>query len=153
MKQKTIKALLSGLLFACLVLAMISFFTDHTSDAKSNAPCEIDRGSCFRETDDGVTVEFDILPKPVTALSELSFKITVKKNGALLNDADVILELFMPGMFMGRNQPVLKQTAKGRYEGKGFITRCASGRKTWQANILVEKNGKTAVADFVFEVY
>lgn len=153
MNPTTSKLVLLAAIVPCLVLIALFLNNAREGFAKTVTPCDFARGPCVLETEDGVKIEFDILPKPVTAMSELFFVITVTKNNALLSDAAVLLELSMPGMFMGRNRPVLKQTAKGRYEGKGFITRCASGRKTWQANILVEKNGKTTVADFVFEVY
>jgi hypothetical protein len=153
MKPLTIKRVLVAALFPCLVLIALFFFSDRDGGAKTGAPCDIGRGPCVQEAENGVKIEFNILPKPVIAMSELFFVITVTKNSALLSDADVLLDLSMPGMFMGRNRPVLKQTSKGRYEGKGVITRCASGRKTWQATVTVENNGKTAVADFVFEVH
>ena len=74
---------------------------------------------------------------------ENTFVVIVTRNGKPITDASVRLDLSMPHMFMGRNQPVLKQVKDGRYEGKGIITRCASGRKTWQADVVVESAGKT----------
>jgi hypothetical protein len=58
----------------------------------------------------------------------------------------------MPGMFMGKNRPALKQVSDGRFEGKGVITTCPSGKKTWQAEVIVARGEKTAVIDFVFKV-
>jgi len=152
MEPLTIKRVLASVLFPCFVLITL-FFTDRDSNAGTGAPCDIGSGPCFQQADEDVTIEFNILPKPVTARSELIFVITVTKNNERLSDAVVLLDLSMPGMFMGRNRPVLKQTNKGRYEGKGVITRCASGSKTWQAKVTVEKSGKTSVADFIFEVH
>jgi hypothetical protein len=120
--------------------------------ADSNAGCDIQRGSCRLVTNDGTAVELDIQPKPVKAMTDLDFMITITRDGTLLKDTLISLDLSMPGMFMGRNRPVLKQVQPGRYEGKGIVTKCPSGRKTWQAEITVERDGKTAVVDFVFEV-
>ena len=103
-------------------------------------------------TSDGMTIEFDIQPKPVTAMTECTFVVTFTRNAVPIMDASVHLDLSMPNMFMGKNQPVLNHIKDGRYEGKGVITRCASGRKTWQADVAVVSAGKTAVATYVFEV-
>jgi hypothetical protein len=120
------------------------------ADKETN--CDIQRGSCRRVTNDGTAVELDVLPKPVKALTELDFIITITRDGVPLKDAFISLDLTMPGMFMGRNRPVLKEVKPGRYEGKGVVTRCPRGRKTWQAEATVEHDGKTAIVDFVFEV-
>lgn len=114
--------------------------------------CDIQRGSCRQVADSGTAVELDILPKPVKALTELDFIVTIKRGGVPLKDALIDLDLTMPGMFMGHNRPVLKQVKPGRYEGKGVITRCPSGGKTWQAEVTIEHDGKTAIVDFLFEV-
>jgi hypothetical protein len=104
------------------------------------------------KTGDGMTIEFDIQPKPVAAMTESTFVVTVTRNGMPLIDASVHLDLSMPHMFMGKNQPILNHIQDGRYEGKGVITRCASGNKTWQADVAVVSAGKTAVARYEFEV-
>lgn len=113
--------------------------------------CDIQKGACIQKTGSGMTVEFDILPRPVTAVSDLQFVVKLERQGRPVPDAEVGLDLFMPGMFMGKNQPVLKHTSRGQYEGKGIITRCMSGRKTWQADISV-KHDKQETVSFIFEV-
>ena len=122
------------------------------SAAENRTACDIQRGSCLIETGDGMTIEFDAQPKPVAAMSELTFIVNLSRGGSPVTDASTALDLSMPGMFMGKNRPVLKQVYDGRYEGKGIITRCSSGKKTWQADVTVKHAGKTAVASFVFEV-
>jgi nitrogen fixation protein FixH len=114
--------------------------------------CDIQLGPCIRETEDGTTVKFDIKPRPVRAMAELEFIVTLTRGGTPLDGASVALELSMPGMFMGENRPALKQADPGRFEGKGVIIRCPSGEKTWQAAVTVARGGKTAAVDFLFEV-
>jgi hypothetical protein len=114
--------------------------------------CDIQNTSCIMKTLDGMTIEFDVQPKPVTSMVESTFVVIVTRNGQPLTDASVLLDLSMPHMFMGKNQPALRQIKDGRYEGKGVITRCASGKKTWQADVTVKTAGETALAAFVFEV-
>jgi hypothetical protein len=120
--------------------------------AEAALHCGIQIGSCIMRTNDGMTIEFDVQPKPVAAMTESTFVVIVIRNGKPVTDASVHLDLSMPHMFMGKNQPILKHIKDGRYEGKGIITRCASGSKTWQADVAIRADGKTAVAAFVFEV-
>ena len=130
-----------------IVAAAPAFSADETTSL-----CNIQHGSCIKQRDDGMMIEFDIQPKPVAAMTESTFVVTVTRNAVPIMDASVHLDLSMPHMFMGKNQPVLNHIKGGRYEGKGVITRCASGRKTWQADVAVVSAGKTAVATYVFEV-
>lgn len=133
------------------VVFIVLFFFLGCPDTES--PCDIHHGPCSQETGKGLKISFDILPKPVQVMSDRRFIITVAKENVLMNDAVVFLDLSMPGMYMGRNQPALKKTAPGRYEGKGVIPRCPRGGTTWQAKVTVDLNGKITVADFTFEVH
>jgi hypothetical protein len=135
-----------------LLAGIVSIGVPPASAAGYGTTCDIQSGSCLKETGDGMTVEFDIQPKPVVALSELTFIVNLTRGGMPVTDASVVLDLSMPGMFMGKNQPILKHAKNGRYEGKGVITRCPSGKKTWQADVTVGHDGKTAITSFVFEV-
>lgn len=136
--------------FASLFFYSLMFLT--ATFAPAAAPCAIQQGACSFTTDSGMTVEFDIQPKPVRAMSKLDMLVSVKENGKPVTDASVKLDLTMPGMYMGKNSPDMKHSANGRYEGKGIITRCMSGRKTWQADVIVERGGTRQAASFVFEV-
>lgn len=115
--------------------------------------CDIQQGSCAATTTEGLVIEFDIQPKPVVAMTELKFSVNLKRAGSGDQKVNsVLLDLTMPGMYMGKNQPSLKKTADNSYEGTGIITRCMSGRKTWQAIITAEQAGRTSSAGFIFEV-
>ncbi len=114
--------------------------------------CVIQQGPCIKEAGQGMRILFDIQPRPVKALSDLVFSVTLTRSGKSVTDAAVLLNLSMPGMYMGRNQPVLKHVQDGRYEGKGIITRCMSGRKTWKADISIRQQAVAERASFVFEV-
>ncbi len=114
--------------------------------------CDIQQGPCITATDDGTKIKFEILPRPVTAMSDLTFIVSLSKNGKPVHDATVLLEFTMPGMYMGKNQVALKRGKNGRYEGHGTITRCMSGHKTWKAKVTATDAGKSVAADFIFEV-
>lgn len=119
--------------------------------ADQTTQCDIQRGICRITTIDGLTVEFDIDPKPVVAMAELRFMVYLKQTG-VKDVSSVALDLSMPGMFMGKNEPLLRRTGGGKYAGTGSIPRCASGGRTWQATIAVRQQDKISRVAFVFEV-
>jgi len=118
---------------------------------ESAIPCDIQHGPCIRETNE-MTITFDILPKPVKTMSELRFIVTVKKKDRPVTDTSVTLDLSMPGMYMGKNRPVLKHVSQGTYQGTGIITRCTTGKKTWQAKITVGRGNPATITRYQFEV-
>jgi hypothetical protein len=89
----------------------------------------------------------EIHPRPVKAMRDLTFKVTVADFGKL--SASPYIDLNMPAMDMGPNQVALKDLGEGVFEGRGVIVRCRSGRKTWRARIVLPNLGR---ADFVFDV-
>ncbi len=77
--------------------------------------------------------------------------VRLTRHGASVDDAEVGLDLTMPGMYMGKNTPLMKHVAGGRYEGTGVIMRCPSGKKLWRATVSVTAKKKPGAA-FLFEV-
>ena len=71
-------------------------------------------------------------------------------------DADVILYLTMPGMYMGEHRVVMSHKGQGRYEGSSIIPRCPGGRRIWKAAFVINdtKTGSpgTLSAEYTFEV-
>jgi len=135
-------------IFLLLITALTQPLSAH---AGSEVTCDIQHGPCVMETN-GMTINFDILPKPVRTLSELRFRVTVKRNNVPVTDAAIALDLSMPGMFMGKNRPMLKQVGQGTYEGTGIIPRCISGQRTWHAEVTVGRGDPAATALYQFEV-
>lgn len=107
--------------------------------------CDIHQGPCTQVVQES-EVTLDIRPKPVKAMEDLIFTVTVL--GAEPN-SDPYVDLGMPGMNMGPNRVSLRRAGQGRYEGKGIIVRCPSGRRTWQAAVTVPGTG---TARFIFDV-
>jgi uncharacterized GH25 family protein len=103
-------------------------------------------------TGSGTEVTFDITPRPVKAMAELLFIVTIARNGRPVTGADVTLDLTMPGMVMGKNSPQLAPDKDGRYAGKGVIVRCPSRKKVWKAEIMVPSKQGSESASFIFEV-
>lgn len=117
------------------------------------ADCMIRSEACVRVIEqEGIKVIFDINPKPVYPMKELLFIVTMTEKGRPVTDASVIVDLTMPGMFMGINSPALIHTANGRYEGKGIIQTCPHGGKTWMAEVKITRHNKTTSVSYIFEV-
>lgn len=111
----------------------------------SQINCSIHDGPCSRSLP-GLDVTLDIRPKPVKAMQDLVFKVSLGGEGP---DQAPYIDLGMPGMKMGPNRVILENLSRTVYEGKGVIVRCPSGRRTWQATVTVPGKGK---ADFIFDV-
>ena len=91
-------------------------------------------------------MSLNITPKPVKAMRDLVFTLTLEGKG---NAGEPYIDLGMPGMDMGKNRVSLKPTGEGVYEGTGIIVRCPSGRRTWRARVTVPNMDPV---DFIFEV-
>ncbi len=107
--------------------------------------CNIHQTACVKKLSD-CTVTLDIQPKPVKAMTDLDFIVTIEGKKPA---SPPFIDLGMPGMQMGPNQVVLKDGGNNTYLGKGIIVRCPSGRNTWKAAVTVPDVG---VAEFVFDV-
>jgi hypothetical protein len=107
--------------------------------------CDIQQGPCTKEFA-GMTVTLDILPKPVKAMKDLRFQVTVSGEG---RTAAPYVDLAMPGMNMGPNRVELRRVKDNVFEGQGVIVRCPSGRRTWIAAVTLPEVGKV---EFVFDV-
>lgn len=137
-KPVIITALLFLQIFSSSAIA-----SEKETDTAGN--CDIQKGACIQALESG-TVTLDILPRPVTAMTDLTFNITLE---SLAPGSDPFIDLGMPGMEMGPNQVLLQKTSEGVYTGAGVIVRCPSGRTLWQADVTIPSVGKSA---FTFHV-
>jgi len=117
-----------------------------------SAKCDVHNAPCFAVTDTGIEVAFSISPKPVRIMEDLEFTVKLSRKGKPVTGAALVLDLSMPGMFMGNNQPKLREEPGGQYRGHGVIPRCVTGRKTWKAFIAAERSGIVEKVSFLFEV-
>lgn len=113
------------------------------SGAKVN--CDAHSGPCTQTIGD-VTVTLEITPRPVKALEDLLFQVSLSGDASATATR---IELGMPAMKMGPNSVALEPTGPGKYEGRGVIVKCPSGRRTWYAIVTVPEHGE---ATFVFDV-
>jgi hypothetical protein len=114
-------------------------------NSKSLIHCEIQQGPCIELLGE-LIVTLEILPKPVAAMKDLTFTLTV--SGRKL-PANPFIDLEMPGMSMGPNRVQLRLVKDNVFEGQGIIVRCPSGRRTWMATVTLPQAGKV---EFIFDV-
>jgi hypothetical protein len=138
---RSVRLVITTLLLWILSTSIIA--SERETDTSGN--CDIRKGACIQTLESG-TVTLDILSKPVTAMTDLTFNITLEN---LAPVDDPFIDLGMPGMKMGPNQVLLQKTSEGVYTGTGVIVRCASGRTLWRADVTIPGVGKTA---FTFDV-
>jgi hypothetical protein len=140
----------TGYIVGIMVLLYMPFpllNADICAETKGVPPvnCKIHEAPCTLLLS-GRELILDIQPKPVMAMKDLTFRVTI--TGGQLSSHPYI-DLGMPGMKMGPNRVVLKEAAQGVYEGIGVIVRCPSGRRTWSATVRFPDLGE---AKFIFDV-
>ena len=113
--------------------------------AKAQINCEIQKHSCTRQMGER-TVELDITPRPVEAMKELTFRVTISGRAPA---EPPFIDLGMPAMEMGPNRVKMEKVDDGVYEGTGIIVKCPSGKTIWEAVVTVPGAGK---AGFIFDV-
>ena len=129
-----------GLLLGCCLIISQSAYA---SDVKIN--CDAHKGVCSQSLGNH-TVSLEIMPRPVKAMQDLVFKVSVSGNPP---SKSPYIDLGMPAMKMGPNRVLLYPAGQGHYEGTGVIVRCKSGRRTWFANVIIPEAG---AVKFVFDV-
>ena len=141
-----IPALFAGLLLTMAIAELQPVISGDHID------CAIQEGPCRKTTGSGIEVVFDMTPRPVKAMQELEFVVTLRNEGKPVTGASLILDLSMPGMFMGNNQPKFAEDQGGSYRGRGVIPRCSTGSKIWKAFIAIAHGGQIEKVVFLFEV-
>ncbi len=136
-----------GLLISLLGL-LLSAFCPTASSGKGRlnpVACDVHAGPCSTILS-GTKVSLDIRPKPVKAMQDLTFTVTLAGEKTV---ADPYVDLGMPGMNMGRNRVILKPVGESVFQGNGVIVRCPSGRRLWKARITISEIGSV---EFIFDV-
>lgn len=135
-----------AIVFSCAFYLLIAAASVSTAFAEaSDINCRVHDGQCILPLGKE-TVTLEIMPRPVTAMQDSTFTVTLSGNPP---EHAPYIDLGMPAMKMGPNQVKLIPVGNGVYKGKGVIVRCKSGRRTWFANVIVPGTGEVK---FVFDV-
>jgi hypothetical protein len=139
----------TAVLGACLAML---FAGEAHAGTRDGVTCDIQKGPCVLKMDSGLEIALSITPRPVKVMQDAEFVVTLQKKGQPVTGAHLLLDLAMPGMYMGNNQPKLKEDRPGTYHGSGIFPRCSSGRWTWKASLSVAHGDQVEKAAFIFEV-
>jgi hypothetical protein len=131
-------------IFSAIVFVAVSP-VQGTMDHLVQGNCDVHHGPCLQKLQD-TEVLLDISPKPVKAMADLKFTVTLIGNQGV---SEPLIDLDMPGMKMGPNRVFLKSQGKGIYSGTGTIVRCPSGKNIWKAKVTVPDMG---FVEFIFDV-
>ena len=97
-------------------------------------------------------LRLELAPRPLRTMTELAAAVELRRDGAPVDGARVVLAFDMRDMSMGENRRTLADAGVGRYTGKGVLVRCPSGRKDWYATVVVGEGAAASTARFDFRV-
>lgn len=123
---------------------IITFMLISGCRMKSPVPdCDLSGGPCVKDIR-GYRIVFYTEPAPPATLKDTVFRLEITPP---VETDRVVLELSMPGMYMGENRIILKRSEKrtsALYKGEGIIVRCPSGATLWQADFRIPDTGKVS---------
>ncbi len=103
------------------------------------AGCALAAGPCAGTLPGGGAVTLDLGPRPLRTMADLNVRVELAPGTP--EPSEVSVWVSMRGMAMGQNRARLARTAAGRWEGKGVLVRCPSGRRDWLADVEVASGG------------
>ncbi|MGC2061934.1 MAG: FixH family protein [Thermodesulfovibrionales bacterium] len=132
-----------GLFLFLILIPLLACGREKTAD---RIDCDIDAGPCTKTiaAESPVQVTLEIGPRPLSAMKRLLFRVKAVEKDAAIKDAEVFIDLTMPGMSMMENRIQLRQAKDNSYVGEGVIVKCSSGGKVWRADITIGPPRDTA---------
>ena len=100
------------------------------------------------QTVDGLTISLEAADRPAINQAERFVIALSDANGQPISDASVYLDLDMPAMPMGSNQPIADAQGDGTYRAETAYTMTG----TWEISVIVKWQGKEYRARFEREV-
>ncbi len=128
----------TAMMMSALLAGLISMLIWGCTADRPVADCDLSRGVCVKELSH-YKVVFYTEPAPPEALKETVFNLEITPP---VEAERIVMELTMPGMYMGENTVELRKTGGGKYKGKGIIVKCPSGSTLWQADFLIPEAGR-----------
>ncbi len=100
-------------------------------------------------TVDGVTINLQALPAQAVQNQQQTWLITLTDAaGKPIENADVYLELEMPAMPMGQNNPLATPKGSGTYQAQGLYSMGGA----WHVVVHADFNGTDHIAQFTINV-
>ena len=117
MRSKVRTRLIMGILVLNILMAGPGIGSAKAKAQRVN--CDPHVGPCTTDLA-GNRVSLDISPKPIKAMRDLTFTLSVEGKSPGSNP---YIDLSMPGMNMGRNRVILKPIDESVFRGTGIIVR------------------------------
>lgn len=110
--------------------------------------CDLHHEACSVEVEGRGTITFEIAPKDIPLMQELTFTVTTSQNLAL-NVLD--LSIYATNMNMGYNTFKMKKVSDKTYEAKGILPTCIVGNMKWNAEVVFNEPTQSLGALFKFK--
>lgn len=110
-------------LIICLVLLPSCNKTESSDNSPNTENNNTQKSEINSSSKDGkISALLDISQKPIKKLVPVDLKLTLKKGNNGVRNADITLDLTMPGMEMPKNIINLKESLAGIYSGQAMFT-------------------------------
>jgi len=111
-------------------------FMGETEFYQQSPTCDLHLSSCKADIPKFGTLEFEIEPKNIPLMKQLTF--TVKST----NDVDELdLHIYATNMNMGYHSFTLKKIAPKTYKAEGILPTCTVGGMIWNAEVVSGNKG------------
>jgi hypothetical protein len=110
--------------------------------------CDLRAGPCELGLINGGRVFLSVTPREIPPMAPLALEVTVAGSSAEAAWVDFV----GVDMDMGFNRTVLSPAGGGRFTGQGMIPVCVRDRMWWEAQVVLDDDGRWFSAPFRFEV-
>lgn len=124
-----------ALSFAVIGLMIVCFSGSTYGNELNNKGASVSAASEKKGVQAGKEVVLEIGPKPIKTMKILSFQVNLS---GYQEPPKILIDLSMPGMFMGINRFYLKRKAPGLYKGQRIIPTCPTGKTQWLAKVIID---------------
>lgn len=141
-----IKKIYTGVLLLALISTLSCNKSEDTSSNSNDKNIEKKSEVKASSKDGEISAILDISKKPIPKLVPLDLKLTLKQGNEGIRNADISLDLTMPGMEMPKNVVKLKESLSGIYNGQAIFTMSGD----WRIFATAKFNGKSQ--DMYFDI-
>lgn len=141
-----IKKIYTGVLLLALISTLSCNKSEDTSSNSNDKNIEKKSEVKASSKDGEISAILDISKKPIPKLVPLDLKLTLKQGNEGIRNADISLDLTMPGMEMPKNVVKLKESLAGIYNGQAIFTMSGD----WRIFARAKFNGKSQ--DMYFDI-
>lgn len=139
-----------------LAMALVSWvevrpllFPEVAVEAPLSSSCDLRVGPCEAVFPGGARVAFELLPRSIPLVQDLSISVRIEGVDA----GGVEVDFVGVDMNMGFNRVHLDPVGPGEFAGSGVLPVCVRRRMSWEAKVLLHTDVGLLAAPFRFETY